>query len=213
MKHTRFLLKIGLVAGAAAVLIAFAAHLLIRKNCCEQLSDDALRELERSANKGSVPAMKRLYVFFDQDGQTAKAETWLRRAADTGDAEAEYDIWGRAVPAEKPSVMNYLVRSAQHGSSFAQFTLGELYRDGVDVPKNIDTARYWLQKSARGGEPAGVLALCDLAAADRDIPQCKECIVLENRAIASLQPKSYYVVQLRQQQKRIEAIVNGADVR
>jgi len=209
MRHARLLL-IGLVACTVVLAIALS---LIRKNCCEQLGDDELRELERAASKGNVPAMKRLYIFFDEDGQTAKAEAWLRRAADTGDAEAEYDVWGRAGKAERAPLMHYLVRSAQHGSSFAQFTLGELYRDGVDVPKNISTAKYWLQKSARGGEPAGVLALCDLAAADRDLQQCRECIVLENRAIAALQQQSYYVTQLRDQQRRIQAVLNqpGAD--
>ena len=200
---------VGLLAAAGSLLLVFTSYLFIRKNCCEQIGDEEIHQLERAANSGSIPAMKRLYVFFDEDGQPAKAEIWLRRAADKGDARSEFQIWDRSDPSQKASVMKYLYRAAEHGLPFAQATLGKLYLDGIEVQKNKETAKYWLQKGARAGDPDAVLALCDMAAIDRDVQQCKECIFLGNHAIELLQARSYYVVQLRQQRERIEQILKG----
>lgn len=191
----------------AAALIAITAYFEIRKTCCEQLSDQEIRALERAGGRGDVKAMKRLYVFFEDAGDPKQADIWLKRAADTGDADTEFQVWGLSVPAQRPAALPYLRRSAEHGSSFAQATLGELYRDGVDVPKSIETAKYWLQKSARAGEPSGVLALCDIAAAERDQEQCRECLLLEHHAVALLKPGTYYVIQLEQQKQRIEGVL------
>jgi TPR repeat protein len=103
--------------------------------------------------------------------------------------------------------MKYLRRSAEHGYTLAQVTLGERCRDGVNVSKDVQTAKYWFKASASAGGPSGVLALCDLAIAEHDVEQCRECLELENRAIAIMKPKSSEVLQLQRQQGRVRHIL------
>ena len=214
MRHARFFRMIGWLF-AAALLLAFASYFMIRKTCCsERLDEDEIRELERAATNGDVPAMKRLYRFFDEDEQPAVAEGWLKRAADAGDADAELHMFSRRDgsddPAQKAIAMDYLHRSAEHGSSLAQSVLGERYRNGDGVTRNMATARSWFEKAARGGDIDGILALCDMAAAERDLQQCRECLVLQNRGLASVHPESYYATQLREQRERVQRVVDEA---
>lgn len=206
-------LKIGLIS-AALLLAALASYFLMRKDCCsEQLSDRQIRELEQAAANGNVPAMKRLFFFFEEAEDPARAAVWLKRAADAGDGEAELFMFSKLTGDKNPDrqrlALTYLHRAAEHGSSTAQATLGERYRDGTGVPKNVETARFWFRKSARAGDADAILALCDMAVAAHDVEQCRECLVLENQALTSLDPKSYYASQLREQRKRIDRILGG----
>ncbi len=203
---------------AAALLIAAASYFMIRKTCCgEHLGDEQIRELERAAANGNVPAMMRLYIYFDEGEQPEKAVAWLRRAADAGDARAEFHMFDRLNgsddPEQKRMAMGYLHRSAEHGSSTAQSTLGKLYRDGAGVTRNLETAESWFRKGAHGGDVDAILWLCDRAAAERDIQQCRECTVLQDRALASVHPKSYFASQLQKQRKLIQGILNEQRVR
>jgi TPR repeat protein len=189
---------------------------MIRKNCCsEQLNERQVRELERAAANGDVPSMKRLFFFYDEAEEPAKAATWLRRAADAGDSEAELFMFntlnGSKNTDQQRLALKYLHRAAEHGSSTAQATLGERYRDGVGVTRNVETAKYWLRRAARAGDPEAILALCDMAAAAHDIEQCRECLVLENHALTSLDQKSYVSLQLQEQRKRIGGILSDTN--
>jgi TPR repeat protein len=195
------------VLAAVALLMAFAAYFMVHKNCCGLPDDDELRRLEVAAEAGDVTAMKRLCVHLDESGQPEKADAWLKRAADTGDAEAEFTLWDVSAGTQKVAATTYLRRSAEHGFALAQLTLGELYRDGVNLPKDVQMARYWLHRSADSGDPAGVIALCDLAVAQRDVQLCRDCIELQNRVIVKLKADAPYVRELRQQQTRITSIL------
>jgi len=142
---------------------------------------------------------------------------WLRRAADAGDANAELHMFDRLNASEDPeqkrTALSYLHRSAEHGSSTAQSTLGKLYRDGTGVPKNLETAESWFEKGARGGDVDAILWLCDKAAAERNLQQCRECIALQDRALASAHPTSYFATRLREQRERIQRILNEQGAR
>lgn len=204
--------KIGLIF-AALLLIALTSYLMIRKDCCsEQLSEYQIGELERAAASGSVSAMKRLFFYYDEAEEPRKAAAWLKRAADAGDSEAEmlmfYSLNGTNDAGQKRLAMNYLYRAAEHGSSDAQTIVGEKYRDGAGVTRNIDTAKRWLEKAARAGDADAILALCDIAVSERDVEQCRRCLQLQNRALRSLHPKSYLASQLQEQRERISRILN-----
>jgi TPR repeat protein len=204
--------------GAALVFVVLAFYFLVSKDCCsEQFSDQQVQELERAASSGSVPAMKQLFFFYDEAEQPSKAAAWLRRAADAGDSDAEFllshTLAGSNDAEQKRLGMIYLQRAAEHGSSSAQAALAERYRDGEGVAKNVETARFWFQRAARAGDTDAILALCDMAAADRDVVQCRECLVLESRALASLHPKSFMASQLQEQRARINLILEERTAR
>ena len=48
---------------------------------------------------------------------------------------------------------NWFRRSALQGNAYGQHSLGQLYRIGVGVEKNLVLAYAWLARSARGGDP------------------------------------------------------------
>jgi Sel1 repeat len=203
---------IGLLA-AAVLLIVVAAPFLIRKNCCsEDLDPEQITKLEQAATRGDVPAMMRLHRFFDETEQPEKAMVWLRRAADAGDADAERHMYSQLSGSDNPEqeriAMSYLHRSAEHGDPLAQNALGQMYRDGTGVPRNEETANYWFLKGARGGDIDAILTVCDKAAAERDIEQCRECLILADRALPSTASGSYYAVELEAQRERLQRVVN-----
>ena len=203
---------VGLLA-AAVLLIAVASFFSIRKTCCsERLDTEQLRTLEQAATNGDVQAMMRLYRYFDEGEQPEKAMVWLRRAADAGDARAGLHMYSRfsgsTDPEQKRMAVAYLQRSAEHGYPIAQNVLAQLYRDGTGVPRNEETANYWFLRGARGGDIDAILTVCDKAAAERDVEQCRECLVMADRALPSTAEDSYYAVKLKEQRERLQRVVN-----
>jgi TPR repeat protein len=202
----------GLLA-AAVLLIAVASFFLIRKTCCsEDLDPEQIRKLEQAATNGDVAAMMRLYRYFDEGEEPEKAMMWLRRAADAGDGTAGLHMYSRLRGSDDPEqnrvAVAYLHRSAERGYPTAQNVLGKLYRDGAGVPRNEETANDWFLKGARGGNIDAILTVCDKAAAERDIDQCRECLVLADRALPSTASGSYYAVNLEEQRERLQRVVN-----
>lgn len=207
--------RIRLVAllAAAVLLMAVASFFLIRKTCCsERLDAEEIRTLEQAATNGDVQAMMRLYRYFDEGEQPEKAMVWLRRAADAGDARAGLHMYSRfsgsTDPEQQRMAVAYLQRSAEHGSPIAQNVLAQLYRDGTGVPRNEETANYWFLKGARGGDIDAILTVCEKAAAERDVEQCRECLVMADRALPSTAEDSYYAVKLKEQRERVQRVVN-----
>ena len=49
------------------------------------------------------------------------------------------------------TALSYLLRSAEHGNQYAQYTLGKLYLLGRDVPKDMELAVKYLTQSAAQG--------------------------------------------------------------
>jgi hypothetical protein len=177
-------------------------------NCCEErLSNREVAELERAANTGNIAAMKRLSAYFESNEDQAQAAVWRKRAADAGDSEAELAMYDGLKndhdPRQRDLAIAYLQRSAEHGSSIGQWFLGRICHEGAGVPKDANKAKYWLRKAARSGNEEAIIYLCDIALSERDVVQCRECVDLANRAVASVKPGSYYSVHLEHQRKRI----------
>jgi TPR repeat protein len=85
---------------------------------------EALKWLQRSAEKGLVRAQYNLGMMYDKGDGVARdlvaAAKWYRRAADKGHAQS-------------------------------QFNLGLMYTNGEGVEKNREEATKWLKKAARQG--------------------------------------------------------------
>ncbi len=84
------------------------------------------------------------------------AQNWCRRAAEQGDASAQYQLgllydrgWGVQ---EDPAVAIMWYRmAARQGHAIAQFTLGVMYRNGRGVSQDNTEAAKWYQKAADQG--------------------------------------------------------------
>ncbi len=198
---------ISIVILAVVAFVYFSAH----TTCCsEDISENQLQQTLNNAANGNLSAMKLLFYYYDnrrEDGGAAKAEYWLKRAADEGDAESAFLFYGFLERHEdamsRASAAKYLYLAAEHGSPIAQRILGKSYRDGAGVPRNLDLAESWLRKSAQAGENEGVLAFCDLALAGSDSQKLRECEKMDALALIKLDEQSALALDLSHQRERI----------
>ncbi|WP_026379853.1 peptidoglycan-binding protein [Afifella pfennigii] len=80
----------------------------------------------------------------------------LRRAAETGVAEAQFEIAsryaeGRGVMRDAAEAVRWYEKAARTGLAPAQYRLGSIYEKGRGVPKDIDRAFDWYEKAAAAG--------------------------------------------------------------
>jgi hypothetical protein len=89
-----------------------------------------------------------------------EAVRWYRKAADQGDATAQYALGfmyrrGQGVPRDYAEAARWYRKAADQGDETAQIVLSEMYRDGEGVPQNYAQAVRWFGKVA-----ASSLASC-----------------------------------------------------
>ena len=86
----------------------------------------------------------------------------LRRKADQGDAEAQYNLGilyyeGHGITQDYTTARQWWEQAAAQGNALAQYRLGVLYQKGQGVPQDDATAREWFEKSTvQGGLKIGV---------------------------------------------------------
>jgi TPR repeat protein len=78
-----------------------------------------------------------------------EAARWYRKAADQGNALAEFDLAekynvGQGVPQDYAEASRWFLKAAEHGSAAAQFTLGMMYAKGQSVKRDYIEAYMWL---------------------------------------------------------------------
>jgi serine/threonine-protein kinase len=140
----------------------------------------ALRLYERAAALGDGLARKRLGdARVDGWGGSldyAGAAAWFERALASPQARGMalyglyyvYSAGGYGVVRDYPRSLGYLREGARAGSRLARLQLGRKYRDGeAGIPRNLDSARYWLRLSADMGDAN---ARSELAALNRFVP-------------------------------------------
>ena len=85
--------------------------------------------------------------------EIADIET-IRRDADEGDAEAQYQLFLEYslaegdVPMDAREAAKWRRRAAENGHARAQFCMGQLYRDTNGVPQNFLEAHKWFNLAA-----------------------------------------------------------------
>jgi uncharacterized protein len=93
-------------------------------------------------------------------GNFSKAAQLLIPKAESGDAEAQYELaalyrTGRGVPQDDAVAFRWMESAARLGHAKAQFNLGSMYLSGRGVKPDQAKGRAWLEKaSARGHEQA-----------------------------------------------------------
>ena len=83
----------------------------------------------------------------------AAAVAWYRRAAEQGDARAQYNLGGmyregRGVPQDAAGAVAWYRRAAEQGHVRAQYNLGGMYAEGLGVPPDAVEALMWLTIAA-----------------------------------------------------------------
>ena len=88
----------------------------------------------------------------------SKALFWRRKAADQGDAKAQYDLGvmyfsGEGVLQDYAEAIRWYQKSASQGYASGQYGLGFLYFHGYGVPRDRGEADRWFKKAADQGDP------------------------------------------------------------
>jgi TPR repeat protein len=115
---------------------------------------------QRAANQGFTPAQATLGILFERIGKTDEAVACLRRAADLGDAEAQYNLalllakgQGEGGAAADPEgAFLYLEQAAQQGVASAQSRLALAYGQGQGVAADGVEAHKWLLLASHRGD-------------------------------------------------------------
>ena len=89
-------------------------------------------------------------------GQDAPEVTELRRAAEQGDAFAQFSLGaryanGRGVPQDDGEAVRWFRLAAEQGNALAQLSLGAMYADGRGVPQDDVAAHMWANLAAAQG--------------------------------------------------------------
>jgi TPR repeat protein len=82
----------------------------------------------------------------------------FRAAADTGSAEAQYQVGylyqlGEGVAVDKAEALRWFHKAADRGNPKAQYRLGVYFAKGWTVEQNYSEAMKWLSKAAEQGHP------------------------------------------------------------
>jgi len=99
-------------------------------------------------------------VFPDKD----KAVTWLGKAAEAGDAQAELDMAtlyerGIEIPQDFPKAHALLLQAADQGLPVAESAVGYDYLHGVGTDTDYAQALAWLQKAVKDGDATAAINL------------------------------------------------------
>lgn len=121
--------------------------------------DEAVRLLNLSASKGFAPAQfilgRLLYKGEVVPKDIKKAAEWLDRAATQKNPYAAYLAGKIYLTEDEVKDIQKAIRSfkiaAENGNNYAEYQLGKIYLYGKDVPRDTDTAMYYLHLAAEHG--------------------------------------------------------------
>jgi TPR repeat protein len=89
----------------------------------------------------------------EEDMREKEAVKWYRKAAEQGDATAQYSLGlmyynGKGVPKDDVEAVKWYRKAAEQGDATAQFYLGVMYAAGKGVPEDDVEAVKWYRKAA-----------------------------------------------------------------
>jgi uncharacterized protein len=158
---------VGLLQSAAADGVAVAHHLLgmvAESGAAGAVDFAAAAASYKAAAELGHPQAQVRYGFALLHGRGTRrdvftAETWLRRAATAGDAQAAAVVgylYARDgdLPPNHAEAALWLRRAAEAGHTGAARTLGRLLLLGSGIPKDIQEATHWLRIAGGEGDEA-----------------------------------------------------------
>lgn len=120
----------------------------------------------QSARQGFADARQKLaeleapdwYALYQQESDQAKRMEYLKKAAQQGHAEAQYQLGhcyylGRGVEEDEAQAVQWYRKAAEQGYAPALASLAYCYSEGHGVKKNPAEAARWFQKLARQDTP------------------------------------------------------------
>lgn len=98
-----------------------------------------------------------------QEQDPTKRIAYLKKAAELGNAEAQYQLglcyYGRGTQEDEAQTVLWYRKSAELGYKHAQYYLGRCYENGTGVTRDLVQAAQWYQKAARQGQRDAQFAL------------------------------------------------------
>lgn len=165
--------------------VLFALGLQLSGFVYGQTFEQALDAYERRDFKVAFAAFMKLAKGEDP-GEVAdspkdeqQAVDWYRKAAEQGDADAQYILAqmyfdGRGVPQDDRLAEAWYRKAAQQGYASAQVNLGLMHVTGRGVSKDDHQAVVWLRKAADQGNAYGQHGLGLLYIIGRGVPKDAE---------------------------------------
>src|SRR5215471_13484503 len=101
-------------------------------------------------------------------GDFSRAATVLRKAAESGNAEAQYRLAslyrsGRGVPQDELQAFKWMKAAAEQNHMNAEFNLATMYLAGRGVAADVGQATVWLKKAASRGHGEAVKLLAEIS--------------------------------------------------
>ena len=117
--------------------------------------------LRHDAERGDVWAQGQLGYAYWLDDDFKNAFTWLKKAAEQGEASAEYRLGvmyqnGQATPQNYREAIVWYRRAAEQGHWGAQTFLAKMYRFGLGVTRDNLNAFMWQNIASMNGVGASV---------------------------------------------------------
>jgi len=186
-------------------------------NGVPQRMDKAATWYRKAAEQGNRKAQSGLGVLYwsgnGLEKDKAEAVRWYRKAARQGDANAMFNLGaayynGEGVAADDTLSYAWFLLSAEAGSpsgrdaanrsrgehgppSFggACVAIGQMYEQGEDLPKNLESAAAWYQKAAEKGSGEASLKLAALYVKASDLSRARPpCEAAAKQGF----PRAYY---------------------
>jgi TPR repeat protein len=135
-------------------------------------SDQAyVTKLTDIAERGDGEACWCLYLYYYDRKDSTKSDYWLQKGANYGYARAQANwsahlIYGDS-PKKKAEGIKFLIKAAEQNLWSAQAELGNLYRDGEEVPRDIKKSIYWYRKAAKNADPDAMFNLAEILIANQ----------------------------------------------
>ena len=121
---------------------------------------DAAQLIAR-ANAGDAWAQLNLGAAYDNGlaglpPDPVRAVAWYRRAAESGLAEAQFNlahclVTGNGMQRNDPEALAWMLRAADQGLASAQFLAGVMLLEGVGTAPDRERALPWLERAATNG--------------------------------------------------------------
>lgn len=161
--------------------------------------------ITQKANNGDAKACWCLSIYYYDDDTTA--QNWLRKSAEYGYPEAQYDMYSNLIHAsfgQEIEALEWLKKAADNNHVFALSELGKLYREGKIVKQDSKESEYWYRKSANNGLIGAMLYLSKFLSEHYD----SKSVIIEAYSwavVAQLRcpPSSSYANEARKQQEII----------
>jgi len=178
-KHAVYWLEKAANQGHTEAEYLYAHCLLCRVGVRFSNENGALPYLLNAAKKGHVQSMLQVAELYSSgltctDWDFDKAFYWLKKAAESGDAEAEHRLGETYVDGfpldfdkefkgcNPQEGLVWLEKAAGKGYLFAAKKLGDIYFEGKVVEKNIKRAIEWYEKGANDRNSDALLKLGEM---------------------------------------------------